>query len=651
MQFFDTNGNPLAGGKVYTYAAGTTTPLATYTDRVGGTANTNPVILDSRGEADIWFSNTGLYLVTLKTALDVLVYTVDNMGGLANATNILFTPHGNLTSTDIQAALAEEVDDLAAPSGASLVGYLPAGTGAVATTAQAKLRESVSVLDYGADPTGVIDSTAAFNLATLAALASTGNDQLALRRDIIVPAGDYLIGGTVYVRLGQRLRGQGQGSSRILIPGTNNGADAFRMGYGIPGGVVTQDLGGLPCVISDLNTYGGDTTGSVIHASAVGQIVHDLFMTSCGTGLRIDGSDGLYSNIIIDQCLNGITLTGQNNLVSNALIYLANYGISVFANSYDIKILNCHFEYSVYNDIVFPAANSDIKDVMITDCQFVKNAQHATLGGAISFRGDGIDATIRGCNFRNERGESIVNGAGLASNIRVSDCVFDGSKTTPAYAQSTTAAGILVGNGNMEISNCKFINLRAAPIAVSFVGAYSVMIKGCTWESITGATSFAALTGTSGTAYIYDCIGDEILPLINMQSAVTVVLRGNKRWLGAIATASSRYYVKIPVQNGAIVKVGIKANTAPAGNNNYTTALTAMAMRRAGYSGGLTDYATLTIAFSAGADGYAPAITPQIDFDAVGSGATLAWSATGRYMVVSVPDTYAAVNFEADFEI
>jgi len=41
-QFFDANGNPLVGGKVYTYAAGTSTPLSTFTDASEGTANTNP---------------------------------------------------------------------------------------------------------------------------------------------------------------------------------------------------------------------------------------------------------------------------------------------------------------------------------------------------------------------------------------------------------------------------------------------------------------------------------------------------------------------------------------------------------------------------------------------------------------------------------
>lgn len=78
-QFFDANGNPLVGGKVYTYAAGTTTPLATFTDASAVTPNTNPVILDSRGECNLWFSTATSYKVILKNASDVLQWSVDNI--------------------------------------------------------------------------------------------------------------------------------------------------------------------------------------------------------------------------------------------------------------------------------------------------------------------------------------------------------------------------------------------------------------------------------------------------------------------------------------------------------------------------------------------------------------------------------------------
>ena len=78
MQFLDADGNPLSGGKVYTYAAGTSTPLETYTDYGGATPNANPVILNSRGEASIWFGSAS-YKMILNTAADVLIWTADNI--------------------------------------------------------------------------------------------------------------------------------------------------------------------------------------------------------------------------------------------------------------------------------------------------------------------------------------------------------------------------------------------------------------------------------------------------------------------------------------------------------------------------------------------------------------------------------------------
>jgi len=78
LQFFDANGNPLAGGLLYTYEAGSTTPLATYTDSTGVSANTNPIVLDSRGEANVWL-DADSYKLALYTSANVLIWTVDNI--------------------------------------------------------------------------------------------------------------------------------------------------------------------------------------------------------------------------------------------------------------------------------------------------------------------------------------------------------------------------------------------------------------------------------------------------------------------------------------------------------------------------------------------------------------------------------------------
>jgi hypothetical protein len=86
LQFFDLNGDPLSGGLLYTYAAGTTTPLASYTDSTGLIANTNPIVLDSRGEANVWLSGA-IYKFALYTSAGVLIWTVDNINGSTFASN------------------------------------------------------------------------------------------------------------------------------------------------------------------------------------------------------------------------------------------------------------------------------------------------------------------------------------------------------------------------------------------------------------------------------------------------------------------------------------------------------------------------------------------------------------------------------------
>lgn len=77
LQFFGTDGLPLVGGKLYTYAAGTTTPIATYTDHTQANQNTNPVILDSNGQASVWLTDSITYKYTLTDADDVPLFTVD----------------------------------------------------------------------------------------------------------------------------------------------------------------------------------------------------------------------------------------------------------------------------------------------------------------------------------------------------------------------------------------------------------------------------------------------------------------------------------------------------------------------------------------------------------------------------------------------
>jgi hypothetical protein len=102
-QLFDNNGDPLTGGQIETYEAGTTTPLPTYTSSTGVTPHANPIILDAAGRVpggEIWLDYTEKYKFIVKTAAGASIATYDNIGGSFNADSIV----ANFTGTGAQVA-------------------------------------------------------------------------------------------------------------------------------------------------------------------------------------------------------------------------------------------------------------------------------------------------------------------------------------------------------------------------------------------------------------------------------------------------------------------------------------------------------------------------------------------------------------------
>ena len=252
-QFFDNNGVILSGGKIYTYAAGTTTPQATYTSASGTTPHANPIILDSAGRVpggEIWLTDGLVYKFVIETATSILLGTYDNITGVNsnfvnytvqeevitatagqtvfNLSTINYTPGTNsltvyidgvnqyvgdsyletdsdtvtftsgvhvggevkfttaiqTTTGAVDASIVSftgfkgqtgSVQDLADDNGSDWIGFEQAGTGAVARSAQDKMRDFVSVKDFGAVCDGVTDDTAAIQDAFDYAVANDVN--------------------------------------------------------------------------------------------------------------------------------------------------------------------------------------------------------------------------------------------------------------------------------------------------------------------------------------------------------------------------------------------------------------------------------------------------------------------------------------------
>lgn len=212
---FDNNGFPLAFGQLSTYVAGTTTPQATYVDSTQTTQNTNPIQLNFRGECNLWLDPTKTYKFLLQDLFGNTIpgWPVDNIPGSAFVSasgsitipaNLIPTPTNTQTLGNPSFSWAQiYLGANAAPAYDSVSGNI----GFYARTA-AEIAASVTptnyvyapgdVRRYGADPTGVADSSTAF------ANAIASNSWVF---DNVTNGGTYLINSALILKSILRISG------------------------------------------------------------------------------------------------------------------------------------------------------------------------------------------------------------------------------------------------------------------------------------------------------------------------------------------------------------------------------------------------------------------------------------------------------------
>ncbi len=286
FQAFDNAGLPLAGGLLYSYAAGTTTPQATYPNSSEATPNTNPVVLDFRGCANVWLDPTLSYKLNLTDALGNQIYgwPIDNI------------PGGTLPITQAQIGellWPQTSAELAAGVTPSNYAYAPG-----------------NVLRYGADPTGTNSSSVAFTASCDVAMAGTPHGY------VYIPAGLYLIpspGLTWTNQQNIRIYGDGPAQS-LLIGDTANG------NYTIL--TISADTGhGTTGINLNLSNFGILSNNTQSGQSGL-KVADYLHATLQNLSIQSSGNALVMAGMAVYTCINLDLLTWQNNTSGNSALIL-----------------------------------------------------------------------------------------------------------------------------------------------------------------------------------------------------------------------------------------------------------------------------------------------------------------------------------------
>jgi parallel beta-helix repeat protein len=488
-QLFDNSGNVLTGGKIETYAAGTTTPAVTYTDPIGNFFNSNPIIADASGRLsnEIWLLVGSAYKFVLKDANNVLIATYDNIPSSPqppvtnDASSISYEQGYTVTAGAFTVGATYRITSVgttnfvAIGAAANAIGILFTATGVgsgngtaeYSRTVQAKLRETVSVKDFGATGDGVTDDTTAIQNAVNTACRVFFPNGTYLTNSINIPSNTALIGETI-------------GGVIITANGVITEPGLFQTTTTTKVEIANFTFSAM------FSSYA--TLSAIFMNSSTFAYVHDVYINAANYGINTVNatSNSTFERITVNNANNiGIVIAGTNSFRNKVLNCTVNtttisHAIQIQGGAYS-EVSNCKcsgakiFGISLYQTEFAIASNNTIVDTLAEGIN-VEDASNCTVSdNNISWTNNAISTDfglslfapppLETANFNIITG-NFINGSNKSGIALAEDCAYNtvsnNTVVNPNFLNEVQGSGILIygsgGGNNLITGNTIFAN-------------------------------------------------------------------------------------------------------------------------------------------------------------------------------------------------